>query len=112
MFTSLDIDLVAQDGLSIGAEADPLVPLSISFHDVSYANLLTELNSQIDRYHSAHQRVSRMAVREIPQPYIAEFGFAEPFSLPELYQITWDERRANYLLDYLNQALLAINGQF
>ncbi|KAK7687319.1 hypothetical protein QCA50_009825 [Cerrena zonata] len=43
--------------------------------------------------------------------YITEFGFTEPFEvlLPELYQITWDERRANYLLDYLNEALLAIN---
>ena len=28
----------------------------------------------------------------------------------ELYQITWDEGRANYLLDYLNEALLAIHG--
>ena len=29
----------------------------------------------------------------------------------ELYQITWDEGRANYLLDYLNEALLAIHGE-
>ena len=29
----------------------------------------------------------------------------------ELYQITWDEGRANYLLDYLNEALLAIHGK-
>ncbi|KIJ57308.1 glycoside hydrolase family 1 protein [Sphaerobolus stellatus SS14] len=43
--------------------------------------------------------------------YLSEFGFAEPYEYDrtELYQITWDERRSNYILDYLNEALLAIH---
>ena len=64
--------------------------------------------------------------------YITEFGFVEPVSIikcriytaishhpgfqyeslrTELYQITWDAGRSDYLLDYLNEALLAIHGK-
>ncbi|GJJ11077.1 hypothetical protein Clacol_005308 [Clathrus columnatus] len=81
-------------GWALGAAADPL---SSWLGDTS-SLLRYQLNWLYDNF---------------PAPggiYISEFGFAEPFEYDrtELYQITWDERRATYLLDYLNEALLAI----
>jgi len=82
-------------GWALGASADPLSPW------------LADTSSLL-RYQL------RWLTDNFPAPggiYISEFGFAEPFEYlrTEMYQITWDERRSNYLLDYLNEALLAIH---
>ncbi|KAK7687310.1 hypothetical protein QCA50_009815 [Cerrena zonata] len=84
-----------QSGWAVGAAADPLSPWLAD-------------TSQWLRYQL------NWLTKTYPTPggiYISEFGFAEPYEYlrTENYQLAWDERRSNYLLDYLNAALLAIH---
>lgn len=83
------------DGWGVGASADFLSP----WLQDAFRYLRLQLKFMSENY---------------PAPgglYLSEFGFVEPFEeiRPDLYNIRWDQRRTDYLLDYLNEVLLAIH---
>jgi len=93
--TNNTVQWSTSNGWGLGAGADFLAPWLRN----AFAHLRLQLKFMSETY---------------PAPgglYLSEFGFAEPFEElgTDLYNIKWDDRRANYLLDYLNEVLLSIH---
>lgn len=90
---------ILESGWALGATADPRVDWLMSTGG--------QLRDQLKWLHTTYPS---------PKIYLSEFGFAEPYewlfgeiSDNQLFRIKEDYVRANYFVDYLNEALLSIH---